>query len=189
MSLGRDYSQILYVRLCRFLDLHQWRIKLSDLKEILEATSYERYSNFKQKVLAPCIEEINQRTDIYVECKEVRVGRAVDALHFSIYLKQDKTNQQKQLRQEIDTDLRESIFTLNLPLRQANVQAILAKRYTFSAAQQKAILAEETKLDKFIELDYKIVNGLLKIKTTPTRYIASILFPVRPGDSPLKLNF
>ena len=191
MSLGRDYSQILYVRLCRFLDLHQWRVKVTDLKEILEATSYERYSNFKQKVLAPCIEEINQRTDIYVEYKEARIGRAVSALHFSIHLKQDKTNQQnqKQLRQEIDTDLRESILTLNLPLRQANVEAILAKRYTFSVTQQKAILIEEAKLDKFIELDYKIINGLLKIKTTPTRYIAAILFPIRAGDSPLKLSF
>lgn len=191
MSLGREYSQILYVRLCRFLDLHQWRVKVINLKEILEATSYERYSNFKQKVLGPCIEEINQRTDIYVECKEIRVGRAVDVLHFSIYLKRDKTNQQdkKQLRQEIDADLREGIFTLDLPLRQANVQAILSQRYTFSLAQQNVILAEEAKLDKFIELDYKIANGLLKIKTTPTRYIASVLFPTRTENSPLKLTF
>jgi plasmid replication initiation protein len=191
MSLGRDYSQILYVRLCRFVDIHQWRVSVADLKEILEATSYERYSNFKQKVLTPCMEEINKRTDIYVECKEVRVGRAVDTLHFSIYLKQDKTNQQsqKQLRQEINTDLRESILSLNLPLRQANVQAILSKRYTFSGLQQKAILAEVTKLDKFIELDYKIINGLLKIKTNPTRYIASILFPISTRDSSIKLTF
>lgn len=191
MSLGRDYSQILYVRLCRFLDLRQWRIKVSDLKEILEASNYERYSNFKQKVLTPCIEEINQRTDIYVEYKEVRAGRAVDSLHFSICLSKDKTNlqQRKQLRQEIDADLQESIFTLSLPLRQANVQAILTKRYTFSTSQQKSILAEETRLDKFIELDYKILNGLLKIKTTPTRYIASILFPTTPEDHSLKLNF
>lgn len=191
MSLGRDYSQILYVRLCRFVDIHQWRVRVNDLKEILEATSYERYSNFKQKVLTPCIEEINKRTDIYVECKEMRVGRAVDTLHFSIYLKQDKSNQnnQKQLRQEIDTDLKESILTLDLPLRQANVQAILSKRYTFSGLQQKAILAEEMKLDKFIELDYKIINGLLRIKTNPTRYIASILFPIGVRDSSIKLTF
>ncbi len=191
MSLGRDYSQILYVRLCRFVDIHQWRVRVNDLKGILEATSYERYSNFKQKVLTPCIEEINKRTDIYVECKEMRVGRAVDTLHFSVYLKQDKSNQnnQKQLRQEIDTDLKESILTLDLPLRQANVQAILSKRYTFSGLQQKAILAEEMKLDKFIELDYKIMNGLLKIKTNPTRYIASILFPIGVRDSSIKLTF
>ncbi|WP_461054796.1 RepB family plasmid replication initiator protein [Spirosoma arcticum] len=190
MSLGRDYSQILYVRLCRFLDKHQWRVKIEDLKQILEATTYERYSNFKQKVLTPSLEEINQRTDIHVECKEIRVGRSVEVLHFTMSLRKDKENHQSQklLRQEVHADLQEGILTLSLELRQATVEAILRKNYTFTAVQQKAILLDTIKLDKFIELDYKINNGLLKIKTTSTRYIASILFPMKLDQS-LKLTF
>ena len=188
MSLGRDYSQILYVRLCRFLDKHQWRVKVSDLKEILEATSYDRYSNFKQKVLTPSLEEINQRTDIHVEYKEIRVGRAVEILHFTMSTRKDKENHQfqKQLRQEVDANLQEGILTLNVEIRRANVEAILHHKYTFTAAQQKAILADTAKLDKFIELDYKINNHLLKIKTTSTRYIASIIFPVKLDQSLLQ---
>lgn len=185
MSLGRDYSQILYVRLCRFLDKHQWRVKVSDLKEILEATSYDRYSNFKQKVLTPSLEEINQRTDIHVEYKEVRVGRAIEVLHFMMSTRKDRENHQsqKQLRQEVDADLQEGILTLNVEIRRANVEAILHHKYTFTTAQQKAILTDTAKLDKFIELDYKINNHLLKIKTTSTRYIASIIFPVKSDQS------
>lgn len=191
MSLGRDYSQILYVRLCRFLDKHQWRVKVTDLKEILEATSYDRYSNFKQKVLTPSLEEINKRTDIHVECKEVRVGRSIEMLHFLMSPQKNGEDyqSQKQLRQEVHADLQEGILTLNVEIRRANVEAILHQKYTFTVMQQKAIIMDIAKLDKFIELDYKINNNLLKIKTTSTRYIASVLFPAKSDQSPFKLNF
>ena len=95
---------------------------------------------------------------------------------------------QRQLLQEVHADLHEGILALSVELRRANVEAILRRSYTFSTAQQKAILADTTKLDKFIELDYKINNGLLKIKTTSTRYIASILF-TKTLDQLLKLTF
>ncbi|MBO0953310.1 replication initiation protein [Fibrella forsythiae] len=177
MALGHDYSQILYVRLCRFLDIHQWRVAVDELRVILEATSYNRYSNFKQKVLLPALREINQRTDITVELTENFAGRKVTDVHFTIYLRADASQQKaKKHRQETEASLID-IYGMDLELRRSKALAILQQEYLFSAPQQQRILANEAQLNRFIELHFKIEEGLLRIKTSPTRYIASVLFP------------
>lgn len=63
-SLNSQCAQVLYTRLCKFLDTGIWRGSVTDLKEILEAQQYVRWSNFKQLVLSRSIDEINLKTDI-----------------------------------------------------------------------------------------------------------------------------
>lgn len=187
MALGHDYSQILYVRLCRFLDIHHWRVGVDELRAIMEATSYARYSNFKQKVLLPALREINERTDITVGLEEIFSGRKVIEIQFTIYLRTDKPRQQrKQVRQYVEDSLA-TIYQLDVERRKQRVLAILTEQYLFSRPQQQKILESEPQLNRFIELHLKIEEGVLTIKTSPTRYIASVLFPKSSPAPPLNL--
>lgn len=182
MSLESDYSQILYVRLCRFLDLEKWRVTIQELKTILNANtiSYKRFSNFKQRVLTPTLDQINERTDIYVTYDQVTVSskkREVIALSFTI-LRRDQGEKRK-LRLEAESMLDEIGNIVSNGELQQKAQLIMGTNYSFSPAQVKLIINDDFKLAEFVRLDLQIRNGLLTIKTNPTRYIAAILFPTK----------
>ncbi|MBO0953219.1 replication initiation protein [Fibrella forsythiae] len=177
LALSRTASQILYVRLCRLLDFRIWRTGLDELRVILEAESYARYSNFKQKVLLPVIQEINDYTDLFVSFSEVKEGKAVVKIEFTFYHQAEKPKQElKQARQKLDVEL-DNIYALPLAQRRMQVADLIAKHYTFSATQRQLILENEGKLNQFIELHLKYIDGIITIKTSPTRYMAPILFP------------
>ncbi|WP_374756000.1 replication initiation protein [Fibrisoma montanum] len=92
MSLNSQYAQLLYTRLCKFLDTGIWRVSVDDLKIILEAQQYTRWSNFKQTVLARSMEEINQKTDIDVSVAEKCEGRFIATLIFRVRRQARKNN-------------------------------------------------------------------------------------------------
>lgn len=54
--------------------------------------------------------------------------------------------------------------------------------YNFTESQKRTILSNEQFLNEFIRLDSMIAHGAVTVATTPTRYIASILF--KDGKSP-----
>lgn len=177
LALSRTASQILYVRLCRLLDFRLWRTGLDELRIILEAESYVRYSNFKQKVLLPVVQEINDYTDLCVSFTEIKEGKTVVKLEFTFYHQAEKPKYElKQARQKLDGEL-DNIYALPLAQRRTQVADLMAKHYTFSATQRQLILENEGKLNQFIELHLKYIDGIISIKTSPTRYMAPILFP------------
>ncbi|MBO0953138.1 replication initiation protein [Fibrella forsythiae] len=177
MSLSREASQILYVRLCRFLDFGYWSPSVDELRLILEATHYARYSNFKQRVLLPVVEELNTYSDLRVEFKEILEGIKVVRIHFTIYARRDEPKLAlKQLRESLQLEL-ESVYAMSLEQRQAHALNAFSVHYSFTPLQQKQILENETRLNKFFELHLKITDGLISIKKSPTSYLAAILFP------------
>ena len=176
MSLGREGSQILYVRLCLFLDLGEWTVTVDELRSIMAASTYPRYSNFKQRALIPAIDEVNTYSDIGVECEEIRQSGKVAKIRFKVFRRQERPAYEiKKLRQSIDAEM---LTYLAMPFGQRVSLIIpLLPGYLFSRDQQNIIMASENKINKFLELHLKISDGILKIKKTPTSYIASILFP------------
>ena len=182
MSLETEYAQILYVRLCRFLDKKEWKISLVELKNLLNVTkdSYNRYSNFKKGVLKPIVAQINERTDIYVDYQELNSQfdrRATSDIVFTI-LRRDQ-GEKRLLRLETEATLDEIANTVSNVQLQQNAAHIMKQRYSFSASQEKLIINDEFKLAEFIRLDLQIDAGLVNVKTSPTRYIAAILFPTK----------
>lgn len=78
-------------------------IKVDELKDMLKLTqkSYSLYSNIKLKVLDPSIKEINEKTDIKVQYSEVKVGRKVDSIKFTVSnssIAISKKNDEKKLK-------------------------------------------------------------------------------------------
>ena len=75
------------------------RIDLDDLRYMLglyrtdkngrERLIYPAYSNLKQRVLDPSVNEINLQSDIQVRYSEIKKGKKVIALNFSVLLKSE----------------------------------------------------------------------------------------------------
>jgi plasmid replication initiation protein len=104
-KISTEYGKRLYMIFKQRETLSSYKINLIELQKMLEVPkSLEVYSNFKLKVLAPSKDQINSKTDLEVDFKEIKTGRAVTALEFTI---KKKIGQQLTLgdfsRETIDT--------------------------------------------------------------------------------------
>ncbi|GAA4462984.1 hypothetical protein GCM10023189_40400 [Nibrella saemangeumensis] len=169
ISLTSEYAQLLYPRLCRFLDTGFWRIEVDELRQLLQAEKYPRYSNFKQRVLDVSLNEINTRTDITVGFEEGKEGKAVRWLTFSIRKKHEREDEYRTFLDEVNTALNQT-----LERRRAFVIHVLPN-YNFTPSQQQQILDDEEKLNRFIRAESYVAQGVGDIKD-PTAYIASSVF-------------
>lgn len=73
-------------------------ISLTDLKDWLQISDkYDRYNNFNQRVLTPAITEINEKSDLKVIYEQIKRGRRIVALKFTIQTKKNviKTEQKR----------------------------------------------------------------------------------------------
>jgi len=59
--------------------------------------SYNRYADFKSKVLVPAIKEINQKKSIHITLKEEKEGRKVKKVFFETRIATDENNEAKEL--------------------------------------------------------------------------------------------
>lgn len=67
-----------------------WReVTVKDLKDWLQVSDkYDRWDNFKSRVLTPAINEINEKSDLFIDLETIKRGRSIHALRFIIKLKQ-----------------------------------------------------------------------------------------------------
>lgn len=67
-------------------------IELSELKKLLLAENYKDYKDFKKRVLIPSIQEINNYTDLTVECTPIKTGKSITDIAFVINRKTYPSN-------------------------------------------------------------------------------------------------
>ena len=90
VHLENCHSEAMYELLKQFESAGQRRLPLIDLRNILGlGKKYPLYSNFRAKVLEPTVEEINKFTDINISYKEMKEGRKIVAIQFSIWADSD----------------------------------------------------------------------------------------------------
>lgn len=79
----------IYELLKQYLNIRERTIKITDLKLFLglDENGYQMYSDFKRKVIVPSMKEINEKTDISFDFKEIKEGRKVISLRFFIQSK------------------------------------------------------------------------------------------------------
>lgn len=94
----------IYELLKQYLNIRERTIKITDLKLFLglDENGYQMYSDFKRKVIMPSMKEINEKTDITFEFKEIKEGRKVAALRFFIYSKNLETQEVVSLEEPLD---------------------------------------------------------------------------------------
>lgn len=94
-SLASTHAIRLYELFSQYRDTGWRQISLADLKNWLQVSNkYTRFNNFHQRVLNPSIAEINAKTDLIILMENVKRGRVVVGLKFTIKNKND-TNKQK----------------------------------------------------------------------------------------------
>jgi len=86
LSLKSVYSIRLYELMKRWQHLGQWTCLVEDLREKLGATTktYNLYGNLKNKILIAATNEINEKTDLHITFEEIKKGRKVVKINFSI---------------------------------------------------------------------------------------------------------
>jgi plasmid replication initiation protein len=63
-------------------------LSIDDLKEFVGVTAeYKLYGTFKQKILLPSLESIEQHTNMSVKYREIKEGKKVTQIHFTIEMK------------------------------------------------------------------------------------------------------
>ncbi|NFG25120.1 replication initiation protein [Clostridium botulinum] len=81
--------------------------KLKEWLMITEGMSYDRYYNFKVKVVEPSVKEINKKLNMRVSYKENKVGRSVKSLTFTVEdlePRQYDFNKDKVIKEQISMD-------------------------------------------------------------------------------------
>lgn len=85
-ALKSEYSLKLYEILSRWAFKGVMSIKVDELKNLLDVVGmYDRYNNFRQRVLTPAINEINSKTDLNITVKTLRTGRSITDIEFVIF--------------------------------------------------------------------------------------------------------
>lgn len=84
LPMRSSYSIRIYELLKSYSFTKQHTFDLEDLKKKLGATHYTRFADFRRKVLEIAIKEINFYTDIEINWKPIKKGKAVIQIDFDI---------------------------------------------------------------------------------------------------------
>lgn len=88
LSLTTAYSGKLYKMLLQYKNIGHRTFDITELKEQFGLLDkYPQFGNFKQKIIDPSICYINEKTDLFVEYQELKIGRKVEKLEFKFYVK------------------------------------------------------------------------------------------------------
>ena len=153
--------------------------KLKKVCDIFEGTSYDRYDNFKRKVLKPAIEEINEKLNMKVEYEELKSGRRVTRIKF--------TCTDFETRQyEFNSD--DVIVEANAPCEDNSYEKIL-KMYSLKSIAKSTL--EKFEKEYGAELLEKAIcimgeNNKKKKVGAPVKYLTFILSNLKENDS--KIN-
>lgn len=106
LSLKSTYSIRLYELMKKWQHLGRWECPVDDLKLKLGIGDgkYKQYGHFKSKALNVALKEINEKTDLLIKVKEIKKGRKVDKIDFSIqHFKEKEIRLPKKQKEEPQT--------------------------------------------------------------------------------------
>lgn len=99
---------------------------IDELRKALGAEIYKAYPNFRQKVLLPAVDEINEYSDKDISFKPIKTGRAVSHIEFTISTKGDI--QKSYVRELVETDLelnQLSLFDIDIDESKAQTRKMI----------------------------------------------------------------
>lgn len=83
LPMRGQYSTRLYEILKSYQkNNREWFFDLEELKRVLDAQSYDRWPDFRRRVLEPAVEEINNFTDLNVAFDTEKEGRKIARVTF-----------------------------------------------------------------------------------------------------------
>lgn len=88
LGMKSQYSIRIYELLKSYEKLGRWEFDIDDLKRKLDCENYDRYPDFKRKVLDMAQREINACSDLNVTYEPIKDGHRYAKIAFTIKLKQ-----------------------------------------------------------------------------------------------------
>jgi len=96
MRMSSTYGARIYEILTQWKDVGEKEISVEWLKDILQlGDQYKAMCDFKKRVLAPAIKDINKNSDLCVTFTQRKTGRKVTHLKFKFSSKENKTKSKK----------------------------------------------------------------------------------------------
>lgn len=86
LSLNGKHAKRLYMLACQFIKSGNRTLQVDELQKML-GTSYSTFKDFKERVLINSLEEINRKTDLWVENIYQKIGNRISTLQWSIIQK------------------------------------------------------------------------------------------------------
>lgn len=83
LPMSSQYSPRLYELLKSYQkNNREWFFEIEELKRVLDGQSYDRWPDFRRRILEPAVEEINKYTDINIAYDTEKEGRKVTRVIF-----------------------------------------------------------------------------------------------------------
>lgn len=83
LPMSSQYSPRLYELLKSYQkNNREWFFEIDELKRVLDGQSYDRWPDFRRRILEPAVEEINKYTDINIAYDTEKEGRKVTRVIF-----------------------------------------------------------------------------------------------------------
>lgn len=84
-QLSSEYAKRIYTIFKQWQKLGKYTVEVEEWQKILEVPKTQlMYGEFKRKVIEPAKEQINEKTDLEVDYKEIKTGRKVTHLEWTI---------------------------------------------------------------------------------------------------------
>lgn len=149
--LTSTYSIRFYELLSRYRRIGRRQFEVEELKKKV-GCSYPSYGHFKKKALLKAQEHLLSATDLWFEFEEVKTGRKVTSIIFSIYPNDPESDQKQQvlpfLEEEFAKDQVEPfseevmLIFMKLGIKEATLEKMLASGFDIiedKASRKKAI--------------------------------------------------
>lgn len=107
MTMKSQYSIRLYELLKSVAGKELWYFDINELRKIFMCEKkYDRVNNFKQRIIEPSIEEINNKTDLNVTYEYFTEGKKIVGIEFYISYKSvdDRLDVDRKIRNELDSN-------------------------------------------------------------------------------------
>ncbi|MGK7379733.1 replication initiation protein [Planococcus sp. 1R117A] len=162
LSLNSTYSIRLYELMKKWQQLKRWEISLEELKMKLGVIegSYNRYNHFKTRVLLKAVNEVNEKTDLSIVIKEIKKGRSVERIEFTIQRAAEKESLLPVPDEELD-QLKVEEMRIRLNALAVDYQFDVVY---FSQLYEGAYLIWKEDVEKELELLIRYINEDKTIK-------------------------
>lgn len=179
LSMSSSYAIKLYKLLYQYKNITRRAFDIDRLKEQFGLQNkYPLYANFKKRIIEQSVSQINKKTDLYVEYKEIKLGRKIEKIEFTFYVKKGMENSILVKNNAVNNIIDVKPIVLNEPVnkKQNPDLSILFSGIESELSEQTKKLLEDfyqTKGIEFVEASIKYAKH--HAKTNLDQYLINTL--------------
>ncbi len=169
-NLNSEYSLKIYEALKQHEKVKERLYNLEDLKRFLGVENqYDRFYDFKKRILIPTQKELNEKTDISFNFKEIKEGRSIK--HIKFYIKANEINEECCITSDDEKNIK-SEEDLNIE----KIKSIMNEYNITSLEAKKIFDSSKGDLKKIVEVYNHFKNKKLD------NIVGTMISMVRPGE-------